>query len=1097
MAASNFFLVNVNPDANSYSLYLVYPAFFDTPIKMLEAPVGRDPSSIALSPNAYKAYVANSLDGTVSVVETFSGTTLNTIPVGAEPSAVALTPNGSRLYVANSSSNSLTVIRTDTDAVVTTIDLSPFGTAPRAIAITNDGDTDDEDETVFVALFFAQLRPGKSSVDEGQDDQRQGRVVAISAVTNMVLGTVNLEPQANTGFNANGKLAPAVGLTPAVASTNPQTFTTPTGAFPNQLAAIALHPSMNLAYVVSTGASPNGPVRFNVNNQGLVSVFNTSTRSEITSGQVGTDVRRTAPLNLNQGINLGTTPAPRLFLTNPVAMTWRPDGSDAWVVIQNSDLVVRLTIDKNGIPTVNNPLVAGPSTLVRVDLEANNGFIPGKAPRGLVINSLGDRAYVMNYVSRSISTIDISSDPPAVVGTTLATALPKPGSKEATVQLGKELFFTGRGPMGRMSSESWGGCITCHPNGRADNVTWMFAAGPRETVPLDGMFNKKNPADQRILNWSGIFDEGMDFELNTRGVFGGRGLIDDDRLFLAIGGASGAKPTDSALIEQFQNFTGAVTTTNELAGGATLPTLPSARRDFAVATLDDDRVFIIGGRSGAGQGSLVPLSSSVQVFDPRTNTLSAAGTSGFTPRHSLGAAAVKTNQGPRIYAIGGYDSTSATASPTNLVQEYNPATGTWRNVASLPTAVAQFGITKAGGINTAEPLELIHVTSGNVGSEATPFVPSSFVVQRFQADPAGAGTWSTFGVTSMTPRRNHGAATAIRGVTSRVFVIGGQNAAGTVLSTVEEYLAQAVTKVDTPHTSLPAPRARFGIGSTTTTNQIYVIGGTDGTADQTTVLQYTIADNGPVAGPAGTPSGAWVTRGNLSAAKRSLGVSNPPGVTAFLPAKNRGRDARQDAISAFMATIRSAKAPVAATDPAAMAGRTLFGTKGLVVPGFSCATCHGGQKWTRSIVDYVTPPSPTTGLGLGNEQVIGAELRRTATQPNTAGPVAPPQYPGVLLNVGTFTLGGGRVNEIRSNPADISQAIGPLGANGFNIPSLLSVHETSPYFYSGLAQTLEQVLNGSQDSFGGVRHHFVANATQRANLIAFLRSIDQTTPIFP
>jgi hypothetical protein len=318
-----------------------------------------------------------------------------------------------------------------------------------------------------------------------------------------------------------------------------------------------------------------------------------------------------------------------------------------------------------------------------------------------------------------------------------------------------------------------------------------------------------------------------------------------------------------------------------------------------------------------------------------------------------------------------------------------------------------------------------------------------------------------------------------------------------VLSTVEEYLAQAVTKVDTPHTSLPAPRARFGIGSTTTTNQIYVIGGTDGTADQTTVLQYTIADNGPVAGPAGTPSGAWVTRGNLSAAKRSLGVSNPPGVTAFLPAKNRGRDARQDAISAFMATIRSAKAPVAATDPAAMAGRTLFGTKGLVVPGFSCATCHGGQKWTRSIVDYVTPPSPTTGLGLGNEQVIGAELRRTATQPNTAGPVAPPQYPGVLLNVGTFTLGGGRVNEIRSNPADISQAIGPLGANGFNIPSLLSVHETSPYFYSGLAQTLEQVLNGSQDSFGGVRHHFVANATQRANLIAFLRSIDQTTPIFP
>jgi hypothetical protein len=65
-----------------------------------------------------------------------------------------------------------------------------------------------------------------------------------------------------------------------------------------------------------------------------------------------------------------------------------------------------------------------------------------------------------------------------------------------------------------------------------------------------------------------------------------------------------------------------------------------------------------------------------------------------------------------------------------------------------------------------------------------------------------------------------------------------------------------------------------------------------------------------------------------------------------------------------------------------------------------------------------------------------------------------------------------------------------LGANGFNIPSLFSVFETAPYFYSGLAQTLEDVLNGSQDGNGGVRHHFVTSAQQRADLIRFLNSID-------
>src|SRR5439155_3884167 len=488
--------------------------------------------------------------------------------------------------------------------------------------------------------------------------------------------------------------APGPGQVPNVASTNPQTFTTPSGAFPNQLASIAIHPFLSKAYVVSTGASPNGPLRFNSNNQGLVSVFDTLTRSETPPAQTGPSVRRTDPLNLNQGVNLATTPAPRLFLTNPVAMAWRPDGTDAWVVIQNSDVVVRLTADNAGIPTIGAPLVAGPSAITRVDLHDVTGDqIPGKAPRGIVIDDDGKRAYVSNFVSRSVTAIDISNPTaPEIEETQLSTALPTPGTTEATALLGAELFYTGRGPEGRMSQESWGGCVTCHPNGRTDTVTWMFDAGPRQTISLDGMFDKNNPHDQRILNWSAVRDENQDFELNTRGVFNGRGLIDDDRLFLAMGGASGATPSDTSVVEQFQQFTGAVTTTNDLSGGAALPALLGARRDFAAATLDDDRVFIIGGRTGSGQGLLVTGANTVLEFNPRTNTLTPKNSTGFTPRHSLGAAAVRTSQGNRIYAIGGYASAAITILPVNTVEEYNPSTDTWRTVASLPTAVAQFGI---------------------------------------------------------------------------------------------------------------------------------------------------------------------------------------------------------------------------------------------------------------------------------------------------------------------------------------------------------------------------------------------------------------------
>src|SRR5205823_1255875 len=144
----------------------------------------------------------------------------------------------------------------------------------------------------------------------------------------------------------------------------------------------------------------------------------------------------------------------------------------------------------------------------------------------------------------------------------------------------------------------------------------------------------------------------------------------------------------------------------------------------------------------------------------------------------------------------------------------------------------------------------------------------------------------------------------------------------------------------------------------------------------------------------------------------------------------------QDAINAFVALgVRPARAP-AVDGAAAFRGRQLFGQTGLVVAGFSCATCHGGSKWTRSVVDFTPPPSPEVGLGLGNQRVIGAELRQTATQPNTVFPPAG-SFPGVLVNVGTFApnFPGGRVNEIRFNAADISQTIAPLGANGFNIPS--------------------------------------------------------------
>jgi hypothetical protein len=99
-----------------------------------------------------------------------------------------------------------------------------------------------------------------------------------------------------------------------------------------------------------------------------------------------------------------------------------------------------------------------------------------------------------------------------------------------------------------------------------------------------------------------------------------------------------------------------------------------------------------------------------------------------------------------------------------------------------------------------------------------------------------------------------------------------------------------------------------------------------------------------------------------------------------------------------------------------------------------------------------------------------------------------------------LSFAAGRNIEAQFNPADVGVRVNALGGNGFNIPSLLSVHQTPPYFHHGAARTLDEVLNGAHDQNGtsplkGV--HRVADATQRANLIEFLKSIDETTTIFP
>ncbi len=84
-------------------------------------PVGGFPVAVAVSPDGSCVYVVNSADGSVSVLDTDTGTVTATVAVGREPFGIALTVDGRLAYVANSGDDSVSVIDLSRRVVLATV----------------------------------------------------------------------------------------------------------------------------------------------------------------------------------------------------------------------------------------------------------------------------------------------------------------------------------------------------------------------------------------------------------------------------------------------------------------------------------------------------------------------------------------------------------------------------------------------------------------------------------------------------------------------------------------------------------------------------------------------------------------------------------------------------------------------------------------------------------------------------------------------------------------------------------------------------------------------------------------------------------------
>ena len=397
--------------------------------------------------------------------------------MGSEPTGLALSPTGALLFVAEWGEGRVSVINTQSMTSTTTLAIE----RPYALAVTNNGDTNDMDELLVVPEFF-----GRPNANGEADNEGRTGFVHIRALSNLADAGTPVQIQAiDSGF-------------PATAPTDMTA--------PNQFFSVTI--ADNRAYITSVSASPESPVGFNRNVHPVLYVIDLATRAEIRGGVGST--------NLARLVRDQVPDAEQNFLADIVHMGF-VGNQIGYVLSRGGDVLQRIDLSSGTSITLGSSV----NKQIELNRTPTTGPSACRMPTGVVMSHRPpNRAFISCQVTRALAIVDLATQQ---LSTTIQSEDPPSTPNEIAINDGLRFFFTGRT---RWSNEAWSACSSCHPGGYTDNITWHFPAGPRQSTSLDGSFSH-GPGVQkhRIFNWTAIFDEVHDFERNTRGVSGGLGAI--------------------------------------------------------------------------------------------------------------------------------------------------------------------------------------------------------------------------------------------------------------------------------------------------------------------------------------------------------------------------------------------------------------------------------------------------------------------------------------------------------------------------------------------------------------------------------------------
>ncbi|QUQ62481.1 YVTN family beta-propeller repeat protein [Kutzneria sp. CA-103260] len=368
-------------------------------------PVGVSPRGVAVTPDGSRVYVADHGSAAVSVLDAATNTVTSTIPVPGAPNFVAVSPDGAKAYVSNDGTNALDVIDTASNTVTTAIQLGSV--AAGVTVLTPDG------KYVFVAATGANT------------------IYKIDTATSAVVSTIATPRPSALAISPDSSELAAVDIfdntvTRFATATGQQTGVTPIAGSPQELAY-----TQGVLYVTNADGTvsvlDHGMVTHTIPVQGTV-LGGIAATPDGQSLYVGN--------YFGTGVSVLSTASNSVSTVIPTAPATQP--YEVAIGNRSADLAVKLAASPAGLlvhqvtftatVTNNGP---GASTSSTVKFSYANGFVLPSAP-GCTVNAaartatcqlgaLANGASTSKSLTVTVGLLTISGKMPVTVTRTAST----------------------------------------------------------------------------------------------------------------------------------------------------------------------------------------------------------------------------------------------------------------------------------------------------------------------------------------------------------------------------------------------------------------------------------------------------------------------------------------------------------------------------------------------------------------------------------------------------------------------------------------------------------------------------------------------------